>query len=380
MTVGQPGSAGLPGGRTGQQRNLGLDMARALAISMVMISHILTATGAPVAGALVVLDTIGQAGVELFFSLSGFLIGGILLRMARGPFNGHSVLRFMIRRWFRTLPLYFIVLASLGFWLHMDIRHSLLLVQNFYPTEPRALPVSWSLVMEEYFYLAFPLAMLLLAAMGGRGGRLVLVTAIGLIVTCSGLRLWNAYGFGPGWPAPFVHENPLLRLDCAAYGVLGAWVFERFPKCVRTMAGRGGWNFIGAGLALAGLTASALVWVLGCSGAELVAAGFLQWGPAFLAMQPALFDLAFAVAVLGATLIQWDVCHAFRRLIVGISLVSYSTYLLHLAIIGQVQQWTGTPDMVRALAILGLTGIASVLSYRLIERPFLAVRDRTIPT
>ena len=109
------------------QRNFGLDLLRALAISMVFLSHGVTA-----------LETLG-VGVDLFFVLSGFLIGRIYLRAqadAHEPRGSFTLWSFWSARWFRTLPPYFAALALFDFaqhWFHNNpVRHDyLLFLQNY---------------------------------------------------------------------------------------------------------------------------------------------------------------------------------------------------------------------------------------------------------
>jgi peptidoglycan/LPS O-acetylase OafA/YrhL len=371
-------TAVTPGRRV--SRNVGLDVARSAAILMVFVSHLATAGGGWSPRADAVLQTMGQAGVELFFSLSGFLIGGILVRLDRDGFGLLAVMRFMVRRWFRTLPLYYLVLVAVGVWFGMDIRHSLLLVQNFHPTEPRAIPASWSLVMEEYFYLAFPLLMLALHGMGARRGRLVGWTALLLILCCSVLRLWNAYGFGPGWPAPFVHENPLLRLDCAAFGAVAAWLTHGLSLNHPGRAPR----LVISGLLLAAAASALLVWVLGATVESLVRHGFLWWGPAFLAMQATVDDAAFALLVVGLAGLTFRLPRPLGSTVQWVSLTSYSVYLLHMPVIGYftvpAAAQVGALNMAQGAALETIvTAAVATATYFLIEKPFLRQRDTWLP-
>ena len=99
-------------------RIIGLDVLRALAIGGVVLSHGLVflyphVPALELGGARLGLYHLGHSGyygVELFFVLSGFLIGGILLGVGPRLAGGAELLRFYCRRWFRTLPNYYLFL------------------------------------------------------------------------------------------------------------------------------------------------------------------------------------------------------------------------------------------------------------------------------
>ena len=85
---------------------------RAIAISMVVLSHALYVFQGYDNALIDGMQVIGVQGVEVFFVLSGFLIGGILLKLLQSTsFSINEVFHFWIRRWFRTLPLYFLMLC-----------------------------------------------------------------------------------------------------------------------------------------------------------------------------------------------------------------------------------------------------------------------------
>src|ERR1700741_3248969 len=93
-------------------RIFGLDILRTLAILLVVFSHALRfAPVAPETHHLLELF-MGYTGVELFFALSGFLIGGILLRENETAISAKSIGKFWFRRWMRTLPAYYLVLLG----------------------------------------------------------------------------------------------------------------------------------------------------------------------------------------------------------------------------------------------------------------------------
>lgn len=134
---------------------------------MVLFSHTayLLPLGAPVRANLFAF--FGFMGVELFFVLSGYLIGGILLRMfSTYGVSGKVVFHFWIRRWFRTLPGYYLALLlylglhyfSFGeaLWKERMILPYLVFGQNWFTPHPSFFPIAWSLSVEEWFYILLP--------------------------------------------------------------------------------------------------------------------------------------------------------------------------------------------------------------------------------
>jgi peptidoglycan/LPS O-acetylase OafA/YrhL len=103
----------------GKTRAFGLDLARAAAILLVLVAHsshlwgpYFQSMGIDVARTSLLA---GVEGVELFFCLSGFLIGGLLLEIDSRGGSASAVKIFLIRRWMRTLPLYYLTLAFFRF-------------------------------------------------------------------------------------------------------------------------------------------------------------------------------------------------------------------------------------------------------------------------
>ena len=99
----------------------------------------------------------GKFGVEFFFVLSGFLVGGLFYKQTVKV----NLLRFWLQRFFRTYPPYIIALLLNYFAVyqtrneHFNIGY-LIFFQNFYTSIPY-FKISWSLCIEEHFYIAFPL-------------------------------------------------------------------------------------------------------------------------------------------------------------------------------------------------------------------------------
>ncbi|HUA81748.1 MAG TPA: acyltransferase [Dyella sp.] len=173
------------------ERKPGLDLLRAIAILWVMPFHSYLA-GYMGGG---VLRWSGWMGVDLFFALSGFLIGSQVFQTLASRGN-LDVVDFYLRRSFRTLPAYFVILAVYVTWPSMREVSGMMPLWQFLTytlnlfIDPNRVAFShaWSLCVEEQFYLLFPLLALLLAGAGRwrRGATVIAVCVLGGIV----LRAW----------------------------------------------------------------------------------------------------------------------------------------------------------------------------------------------
>lgn len=153
------------------ERFLGLDVVRTLAIGCVLLCHAIMLYGVlfPVTVPVAIASTLfGYYGVELFFALSGLLIGGILFQDVLPVPGVRSVGRFLLRRWLRILPAYYAVLAILltvEWWRNggVGVRWEyVFLVQNYNHGAEGFFPASWSLPIEQWAYILAPLALMVL--------------------------------------------------------------------------------------------------------------------------------------------------------------------------------------------------------------------------
>src|SRR5947209_325993 len=154
---------------TPQKRDIRLDVLRGIAVLLVLCNHFpVDASRAGILSRLAgPLQRFGWTGVDLFFVLSGFLVGGLLIKEMnqRGTMQ---VGRFWIRRGFKIWPSYYLFLLFI--WsqvtLQLDKRQTLapafLFLQNY--IAPRLCPRGhlWTLAIEEHFYLVLPVLLLLL--------------------------------------------------------------------------------------------------------------------------------------------------------------------------------------------------------------------------
>lgn len=213
-------------------RNVGLDVCRASAIVLVVCGHGVGYLEPLFPNVVETMKWGGFIGVELFFVLSGFLIGQILMRYV----DGHSpdwLKTFYFRRLFRTLPSYalFLGLNILLAVLAMrpavphDVWKYLIFVQNVTSPHPEFFPEAWSLAMEELFYLGFPLCFLGMSqALGIKRKTAILVTAMTVIVGSLFIRGIVAFDTA-SWDAE-TRKISALRFDSLMVGVLLGWLHQ----------------------------------------------------------------------------------------------------------------------------------------------------------
>ncbi len=200
-------------------RNFGLDILRAFSIWLVLLQH----AGINIRGLAPL--KIGGIGVEIFFVLSGFLIGGILFReIDKGNSFVQTLKSFWIRRWMRILPLYYAVLLFKFTFIDHTIGFNILyyiffLQNNFYGIQ--YLEVSWSLVIEEWFYLFTPIFLLVTTTLF-KSDKKVFISMICIVICVIVLRTF--YVFNGNVPYEGVNGNFPFRFDSLFLGVILAFI------------------------------------------------------------------------------------------------------------------------------------------------------------
>jgi peptidoglycan/LPS O-acetylase OafA/YrhL len=357
------------------RHNFGLDLVRAAAILLVLFSHTADWWLGPGRKTEIQAAYIGGMGVEIFFSLSGFLIGGILLRTQ--PRSPGELARFWTRRWLRTLPAYWALLIGLNLYFGTNDWRSFIFLQSWVPRTmwTPLLPQTWSLVLEEWFYLFVPPLLAVIGWCLGSARRrwAVPIGCALLIAACFAGRAVVGLQPGPIW-GPEPNDNPILRLDCAAWGVLAAWIVSR-----RRVPGVVAVALVAA--AAGTLLLCGEIWVRLFEPERLISWGVHFWGPVWQPLQPSLLEAASAMLVVG-----------LHRLLPGghgilawlprmTARLSYALYLVHVPALYLV--YGGAPSEATTwIARFGLTVaviIAAVLMHVGIELPLLALRDRWMP-
>jgi peptidoglycan/LPS O-acetylase OafA/YrhL len=337
-----------------------LDGIRGLAVLVTVVAHsfFLAAPGG------------GLTGVAVFFTLSGFLIT-TLLAEEWGRHGRIDLPRFYMRRALRLLPALFVVLivylvlAYVAFnpvALHQRLDAALYVAtyfgnwQNATGSNLADLSHTWSLAVEDQFYFIWPPVLALALVVGFRQRTVLALTlfgALGLMV----LRA-TAYAAGTDWDRIYYGTDMVgssLLIGClAALAVTWGYI----PPLRHGRAA--------AALALLALALSTFtVSQHEASGrAWLATVGF----PGI-----ALASAALIVAVVGdpraAPILGHPVLRFFGR-------ISYALYLWHLLIIHILAKIFGVSSLERSMLSIPLAIGAATLSYVLVERPFLRLKDR----
>lgn len=354
-------------------RVYGLDVLRALAILFVLIGH--SFEHSQISPQIHTFGHLGILGVELFFVLSGFLIGSIIVRLIdAGRFHTlPDVAGFWKRRWLRTLPMYFVaLLAFLRFDYHG--RHGLLdypayfvFLQNFAYKIPDFFELSWSLAVEEHFYLWFPLVFLVWKKSIRRPAFAIVLSAITLIILSYAFRLsqplfsdWDEYNRS-------IRLTVLSRIDAIMFGVLMAALKRHWMS--------------GFSLIRRMTPVTATLFVVLCTW------WFINT-PYLMQSRILQVNLWTFQALLCAMLLPWfdGLRHAGTRggFFVVTSKLSYSLYLVHILVIIAVNRMLGRLgvfDQVYANPFLlyplyfSLYYCVSWFTYHQIEKPFLLLRE-----
>jgi len=359
-------------------RVFGLDVMRAIAITAVLIAH---SRGllAPLGIDLEFLKFSAFAGVEIFFVLSGFLIGTILIKSVseEEQFGFARLKIFWVRRWFRTLPNYFLVLSVLLV-LHKIIHEPasfewsyLLFLQNFVTPHPNFFGEAWSLAVEEWFYLLFPLAVWITGLAGKKSGskhRLLSVIAA-FILFFNVFRFIYYLEIVPEWDLG-IRRIVMCRLDSIMYGVLGAWLAFYFPdkwernKKIALVAGS---------MLLLICTIYFFIDLLPSS---------LKQGSVFSGtLLFTGFSIAFACFLPVLSTYKKAQLSRAGYVITHISIVSYSIYLLHFSLI--FKTFKLLPAAHSAMQAIGMyllywlvVLVAATVNYNLFEKPMTGLRNK----
>jgi peptidoglycan/LPS O-acetylase OafA/YrhL len=359
-------------------RVFGLDLLRFLAIFYVVLGHSKILLPDSYDG---VIDDLLIDGVSIFFVLSGYLIGGILIRkLDKEKPSLRFLLNFWSRRWLRTLPVYLVVLTFIITYTYLlkptrlpdDWWKYYLFIQNFNSPQPAFFSEAWSLSIEEWFYLLLPLVlfptMLLLRENRKLGFGLVITFGIAAVVIYrmvlykSGILQTNSE------VDLLVMRQVLTRLDAIMFGVLGAYIHYYFPVL---------WN-------KAGMTTCVIAFVSLYVFKHFNASNLSQHFIVFLPAYKSISVLLMLPFLSSWKKMTWKI----GRAITFISLISYSIYLINRTLVIDCLFKYMVHDNLKKKHVLTenwlleyllfwvIVVLLAYLLYIFVERPFMQMRKK----
>lgn len=219
-----------------QNRIFGLDILRAAAILFVMITH----TNNFMLRNIDFYAKMIYDGVGIFFVLSGFLIGGILImQLETYKCNMKNLLHFWMKRWSRTLPNYFLflfLLIIIEYITNQNFNLKSYLPYFFFSQNLTHKPLdfyahSWSLSIEEWFYIIVPILLFFAIRVFNIRIKHAFISMITLIIiSVSFLRLQKVQTISDYESFQNVIYSVLYRFDSLMYGLLGAYISYYHPK------------------------------------------------------------------------------------------------------------------------------------------------------
>ena len=352
----------------------GLDLLRAIAVLWTMQFHSFIVGGLGPDWSW--LSRYGWMGVDLFFVLSGYLIGGQLLQPLAHD-ETPSLHTFYLKRAFRILPVFWVVLAVYLLWpgfreapgMEPWWKFALFVVNLDIDYAKSAFSHAWSLCVEEHFYLLFPALALLLARKPSPLKFWVVCIAVllGGIALRAGIWLHDDAVQPPrNWFVEDIYYPTWNRLDGLLMGVmLAAWQAYRPASWARAAKHANGF-------ALAGVVVMALAFWLFRDRVGLLG-NSIGWPVLSAGLALLVFAGAQTHGMLGARAVPgagW------------IAAISYSLYLVHKPMYSVVQEHLGEMlegQGVIAWLVYGLASlVAAALLYYVVERPGLWLRKRLL--
>lgn len=367
-----------------QIRSKSLDLLRALAVLLVMGSHlqICPQSYGFLYPLILRLHWGGWTGVDLFFVLSGFLISGLLFKEHQ-RFGHISFKHFFIRRAFKIYPAYYIMLLiTYVLFISKNPAVSLkalipwaIFLQDYVPPAVKIMDSywihTWSLAVEEQFYLFLPILLISLSrasASKNKPFRLIPVIAFVLSVICLSLRVLSFVYNGNSFRFFLLRAPFHLRLDSLFFGVLVSYFYHYHPFRFREIVRRFKYLMLGMGIAL-----------------------FI---PAFILTENIFLipTAGYALLYLGSGLaLSALVDHPLKtnpivKAITALGYYSYSIYLWHLPVRVLCARLLWQPLLphfnwgLYAIAYTLGSLVVGILMARLVETPMLKWRDRLYPT
>lgn len=304
----------------------------------------------------------GFVGVDVFFVISGYLITRMIVLQSSD--DRFSFKEFYIRRIRRLFPaLLFTAAVTLGFGMALSapgdleqlaesVLYAIFSLSNFYfwgqsgyfdaASIQKPLLHTWSLAVEEQFYLVWPFAVIFLRRFFRKASSALMIL-VGLVVVST---LWGEYAM-KNHPSAVFYLTP-FRMNEFALGAMCVWLPEgrRLPRAAREALALGGFGLI-------------IFSILTFTEATKF--------PGLSSLVPCL-GAAMLISIGGESGLTQRLLA--NRLMVAVGRISYSLYLVHWPVSVFYRQWVGDPTLLDAGIMTALSLVLAVISFRFIEQPF----------
>jgi peptidoglycan/LPS O-acetylase OafA/YrhL len=339
------------------RREIELDFIRGIAILMVMEYHCFDDSLLAPVFHLLGLTSFGWIGVDVFFVLSGFLVGGLLVKEWRLSERVDSK-RFLIRRGFKIWPQYYVYLILMLLSGHRALHElwgNLLNIQNY----TDGIAHTWSLAVEEHAYLIIVFCLVIAARMRVRMRNLFFF----FVMFAAAISLLRLYLSRLGLP---IFSPTHTRVDGILEGVLLAMLYHYLPETFRRLQNQR-W-----------------LWILSL-GAVVI---FLRLHLSGWVASSVQYDFANLMGVALLMLLyrhnEGKQRNFVYRFVAWVGVYSYGIYLWHVSVSSPVhavgRHLPRAVDRVwEGVAPLVLGTVVGILFTKLVEFPALRVRDRLFP-
>lgn len=334
------------------------------------------------------ISVIGFWLMDLFFVLSGYLIGMIVIKFyeKEKTFNLKTAYNFWIRRWFRTLPNYYLALfvtailwtiSSENMFTKPFFYTHLLFLQTVTRPPGYFLMESWTLCIEEWFYLLFPIFLIfgnkLLA--GNNNTHIKKNVFISILILFSIPFLLRIFLFKKQIDLQWMDSSRMVffRLDTIATGIFMSWIAFYYKDLLSKYRSVFGILFI---VFMSAYLYCFYTFILSNLINNSVESDFITYFGIFLLSNMACFSLTVYMKGVKSKSTNW-----FVKFITLISLISYSMYIFHRSVVFYLFDMFFKPTTVLGnvslfFAYLITTILLSMLVYKYFEHPMTELREK----
>ncbi len=346
-------------------RNPGLDVLRSICLFLVVLQHSFMFTDA-FFPKFRILWFVSHSALDIFFILSGFLVGGIIEKKysEKNQILIKDIFKFYKRRWYKTLPMYFLTVSVFLLLSYLNIYSPkdfswrfIFFLQNITQANFHFLPHTYSLTIEEWFYLFFPLLLFGISKLNLKANPFYILFLIWIIFAIV-MRIVKHEFSVENWDSE-IRKAIITRIDSVIYGVILYFIHLKntnFIKKFRVL------------LLLAGVTGYVVSTFILKNNLSLFYNNVVYYTilPLFICgILPLFIYLRLPIFLEKHFTIQ--------------SLASYTIYLIHLPLFYIINEYNIISSALKSLFLMLISIITvyliGIFLYQKVEKPIMDLRD-----